>query len=369
MIDPRLEFASTLPSRFYIDPAVLEEENRRLFARTWQLAGRLDQVREAGQYFTMTLANEPVLVVRGTDGVLRAMSNVCRHRAGPVARGAGKRPVLQCGYHGWTYSLDGRLAVTPEFEGVQDFDRSNCMLPQFKVDVWNELVFVNLDPRAASLSDFLGTLLSDMPRHDYTGFRLAHHKAWELDCNWKVYVDNYLEGYHIPIVHPGLFRELDYAAYRTETKRTYSIQIAPTRRPERIRTDGGDDQVRYFWVYPNLMLNVYPDNFSTNLILPLGQGRTVTLFDWYFKDPEAVRAVVEDTVKFSDEIQLEDIDICETVQRGLQSTTYDTGRYSPQRENGVHHFHTLYAESMGLSDSETHGARAATTREYTGQSV
>lgn len=364
MIDSRLDFASTLPSRFYTDAAVLEEENRRLFERTWQLAGRIEQVREPGQYFTTTIGNEPVLVVRGADGVLRAMSNVCRHRAGPIARGEGRRPVLQCGYHGWTYALDGRLAVTPEFDGVQEFDRAGCRLPQFQTGVWNELVFVHLDPRAESLTDFLGTLLADMPRHDYTGFRLAHRKTWELACNWKVYVDNYLEGYHIPIVHPGLFRELDYPSYRTETKRTYSIQIAPTKRPERIRTEGGDDEVRYFWIFPNLMLNVYPDNFSTNLILPLGHGRTVTIFDWYFKD--APQQVVDDTVQFSDEIQIEDIDICEAVQRGLQSSSYDTGRYSPKRENGVHHFHLLYAEAMGLTD---HGGRAASTRAYTGQSV
>jgi len=348
MIDPRLEYASTLPSRYYTDAAVLEDENRTVFGRTWQLVGQLAQVREPGQFFTTTIANEPLLIVRGNDGVLRAMSNVCRHRAGPIARGEGKRPVLQCGYHGWTYALDGRLAVTPEFEGVQDFDRAACVLPQFRVEVWNELVFANLDAGAESLTDFLGELLGDMPQHDYSGFRLAQRKTWELDCNWKVYVDNYLEGYHIPIVHPGLFRELDYPNYRTDTKRSYSIQIAPTRRPERIRTSGGDDQVRYFWIYPNLMLNVYPDNFSTNLILPLGHGRTATLFDWYFKDPEKSRVQIDETVAFSDEIQIEDIDICETVQRGLRSSTYDTGRYSPRRENGVHHFHKLYEESMGL---------------------
>ncbi|HEV3485245.1 MAG TPA: SRPBCC family protein, partial [Vicinamibacterales bacterium] len=284
--DSRLEHASTLPSRYYIDPAVLDHENRNVFARTWQLAGRLEQVREPGQYFTATIAGEPLLVVRGNDGVLRAMSNVCRHRAGPIAKGEGKRPVLQCGYHGWTYSLDGRLAVTPEFDGAAGFDRASCVLPQFRVDVWNELVFVNLDPGSGPLTDFLGELLRDMPPHDYTGFQLAHRKTWELDCNWKVYVDNYLEGYHIPIVHPGLFRELDYPSYRTDTKRNYSIQIAPTRRPERIR---GDDDVRYFWIFPNLMLNVYADNFSTNLIVPLGPGRTATLFDWYFKDPAAVK--------------------------------------------------------------------------------
>ncbi|HJQ36201.1 MAG TPA: SRPBCC family protein [Thermoanaerobaculia bacterium] len=356
MIDPRLAYASTLPSRFYFDANVLDDENRHVFGRTWQLAGQLEQVREPGQYFTATIANEPVLVVRGNDGVLRAMSNVCRHRAGPVAKGEGKRPVLQCGYHGWTYSLDGRLAVTPQFEDVQDFDRAACVLPQFRVEVWNELVFVNLDRGAESLFEFLGELLDDMPRHDYTGFRLAHRKAWEVGCNWKVYVDNYLEGYHIPIVHPGLFRELDYPSYRTETKKSYSIQFAPTKRAERIRTSNGDDQVRYFWVFPNLMLNVYPDNFSTNLILPMGAGRTVTLFDWYFKDPDAVRQQIDDTVAFSDEIQIEDIEICEAVQRGLGSTTYDSGRYSVKRENGVHHFHGLYMELM------RHGGSASTMR-------
>jgi choline monooxygenase len=343
VIDPRLAFASTLPSRFYFDADVLAQENRTVFGRTWQLAGQAAQVAEAGQYFTATVGGEPVLVVRGADGVLRAMSNVCRHRAGPIARGEGKRPVLQCGYHGWTYSLDGRLKVTPEFDGVEDFDRASCMLPQFRVEVWNELVFVHLDPRSESLTDFLGELLQDMPRVDYSGFRLAHRKTWELDCNWKVYVDNYLEGYHIPIVHPGLFRELDYSKYRTDVKRNYSIQVAPTRRPERIR---GDDDVRYFWIFPNLMLNVYADNFSTNLILPISPNRTATLFDWYFKDPESAKQQIEETVAFSDEIQIEDIDICEAVQRGLRSSTYDAGRYSPQRENGVHHFHQLYEEYM-----------------------
>lgn len=352
MIDSRLEYASTLPSRFYLDGEVLDLEKRNVFARTWQLVGNAAQVREAGQYFTTTVGDEPLLVVRGNDRVLRAMSNVCRHRAGPVARGEGKRPVLQCGYHGWTYSLDGRLSATPEFDGAEDFDRAGCVLPSFRVEVWNELVFVNLDPAAESLTGFLGELLADMPPHDYRGFRLARHKRWELDCNWKVYVDNYLEGYHIPIVHPGLFRELDYPSYRTETKRSYSIQFAPTRHPERIRTSGGDDQVRYFWIFPNLMLNVYPDNFSTNLILPLGPNRTATLFDWYFRDPDSAQPQIEETVAFSDEIQIEDIDICEAVQRGLRSSTYDRGRFSPKRENGVHHFHRLYEQCMRQGSRE-----------------
>jgi choline monooxygenase len=347
--EPDLARASTLPSRYYFDPAILAEENRRVFGATWQLAGRADQVREPGQYFTATVAGEPLLFVRGNDGELRALSNVCRHRAGPVAAGEGKRPVLQCGYHGWTYGLDGRLLKTPEFDGVQDFDRAACALPCFRAEVWNELVFVCLDPGAPSLSDFLGDLVSMLAKRDYSGFRLAHRKEWYLDCNWKVYVDNYLEGYHIPIVHPGLFREIDYPNYRTETRSNFSIQFAPLKRPERIAVNSPGDEVEYFWLFPNLMLNVYPDNFSTNLIVPVGPNRTLTIFEWFFRDPDAARDRIAETVAFSDEIQLEDIHICEAVQRGLSSATYDRGRYSPQRENGVHHFHELYARAMEFS--------------------
>ncbi|HUP46195.1 MAG TPA: SRPBCC family protein, partial [Thermoanaerobaculia bacterium] len=307
-------------------------------------------VRENGQFFTAVVANEPLLVIRGGDGMLRALSNVCRHRAGPVAKGEGKRPVLQCGYHGWTYSTEGRLLRTPEMEGIECFDRDQFALPQFRIEEWHSLLFANVDPAAAPLPEFLGELTRDMPANDYASFHLAARKEWELDCNWKVYVDNYLEGYHIPIVHPGLFRELDYPNYRTETRGHHSIQFAPTKRPERIRTSGGDDQVRYFWLYPNLMLNVYPDNFSTNVIVPLGPNRTRTVFEWFFRDPESAKSKRElaETISFSDEIQVEDIEICEAVQRGLRSTTYDMGRYSPVRENGVHHFHGLYARDMGL---------------------
>ena len=348
--DARLAFARTIPSRYYFAQEVLEAENRNVFGRTWQLAGHADKVREPGQFFTTTIADEPLLIIRGSDGELRALSNVCRHRAGPVAKGEGKRPVLQCGYHGWTYGLDGSLLQTPEMSGIECFDRGDYSLPRFRAELWNDLVFVNLDPAAASLGDFLGDLSGRLASRDYAGFRVAATKEWTLDCNWKVYVDNYLEGYHIPIVHPGLFREIDYPRYRTETMVNYSIQVAPLKRPERIRVSDTGENVDYFWVFPNLMLNVYPDNFSTNLIVPLGPGRTLTIFERYFRDPDGpgVRKRIDETIAFSDEIQIEDIGICEAVQRGLRSLRYENGRYSPARENGVHHFHGLYAAAMGL---------------------
>jgi phenylpropionate dioxygenase-like ring-hydroxylating dioxygenase large terminal subunit len=342
--DPRLPFASTLPSSYYFDRGVLDAENRQIFARTWQLVGRVEQVRERGQFFTPVVAGEPLLVVRAEDGELHALCNVCRHRAGPVAKGEGKRASFQCGYHGWTYGLDGALRTMPEMNGIECFDRESIALPRFRIESWNGLLFVNLDPAAASLHQFLGELAGRS-----FGGELAARKEWFVNCNWKVYVDNYLEGYHIPIVHPSLFREIDYRNYRTETRANYSIQHAPLKHPDRIRSSDGSGEAEYFWIFPNLMLNVYPDNFSTNVIVPLGHERTLTIFEWYFRDPGAARAQIDETIAFSDEIQLEDIGICEAVQRGLRSSTYSSGRYSPVRENGVHHFHGLYAAAMGLA--------------------
>ena len=350
--DERLERASTLPSSWYADPAVLSEEKQRVFSRTWQLVGRAAQVARAGDYFTAVIADEPVIVVRGADERLRALSNVCRHRAGPVTSGEGNKKVFQCGYHGWTYTLDGRVHGTPEFDGVACFSKETTCLPEFKVDTWAGLVFVNIDSDCAPLSKIFEEITGVLGPRDFSAMRLAARKDWYVECNWKVYVDNYLEGYHIPIVHPGLNREIDYQKYRTETWAYSSIQHSPIKKSEaaRLRVVEGEanNEAQFFWVFPNLMLNVYPDNYSTNLIVPLGPERTLTIFEWYFDDAEQaeVKERARQTVEFSDEVQLEDIRICEAVQRGLRSRFYDRGRYSVKRENGVHHFHGLLSEFM-----------------------
>lgn len=349
-IDERLAVAHTIPSEWYLDASFLELEQQKVFSRTWQLVGRVRQVSEPGMFFTAQVGPEPVLVVRGTDHQLRAFSNVCRHRAGPVASKEGSCTMFRCGYHGWSYSLDGRLVGTPEFEGVECFQKESYRLPEFRVETWAGLVFVNCDPTCAPLSETLEDIPQRAANHDLQTVYFAARKDWYVNCNWKVYVDNYLEGYHIPIVHPSLNRELDYAQYRTETKRFYSIQHSPVKNANRIRVNdqAGGNETQFYWVFPNLMLNVYPDNYSTNLIVPLGPERTLTIFEWYFRDPELpeVQEKLKQTIEFSDEIQIEDIGICEAVQRGLRSQTYSSGRYSVKRENGVHHFHRLLAEFL-----------------------
>lgn len=348
--DERIERAETPPASWYTDARVLEEERRQVFGRTWQLAGRAEQVAEPGRFFTTEVGGEPVIVVRDAAGRLRAFSNVCRHRAGPVAAGEGRCQSFRCGYHGWTYGLDGRLLGAREFEGVEGWRREETALPEFACAAWGALVFVNPDPAAAPLAETLEDLPALTAGRDWGSMRPVARKEWTIECNWKTYVDNYLEGYHIPVIHPALHRELDYARYRVETRRFYSIQHAPLR-PTASRippavVEGPD--ALFFWVFPNLMLNVYADNYSTNLILPLGPERTLTVFEWYFQDPEAreTRERLARTIELSDEVQVEDIRVCEAVQAGLRSRTYTRGRYSVRRENGVHHFHGLLAEFM-----------------------
>jgi choline monooxygenase len=368
-VNEQIECAQTLASRFYTDPPILEIEKTKIFRRTWQLVGTLDQscgevngvprtISDPESFFTADLAGEPIVVVRDKLGVMRAFSNVCRHRAGPIAQGSGCKNVLRCAYHGWTYALDGRLIGTPDVDGVEFFDRSTMGMVPLRLETWEKFIFVNFDRDAEPLSAFLGDIPQQARGFQFEGLQFAHRRDYVIDCNWKVYVDNYLEGYHIPIAHPGLMREIDYAQYRTDTFRYHSQQFAPIRamKPEdageRFYAPGtGLREALYFWIFPNLMLNIYPDNISTNLIVPLSHEKTLTIFEWFFHDGADRKAQerVQRAVAFSDEVQQEDIGLCESVQRGLRSATYDRGRYSVKRENGVHHFHMLLSEFLERS--------------------
>jgi phenylpropionate dioxygenase-like ring-hydroxylating dioxygenase large terminal subunit len=348
-----LSRASTLPSRCYHDREFHQLERERIFARTWQLVGRTEQVRSAGDYFTADVVGIPVVVLRDGQGRLRAFHNVCRHRAGSVAEGCGHRQTLQCSYHGWTYGLDGRLIATPEFEGVQDFDPAAFGLVPVAADSWGPLVFVHLASSPLPLKEALGPIPEKTKPCRLEELQLCERRDYLIACNWKVYVDNYLEGYHLPVAHPGLYKELDYAGYRVETFRYCSLQHSPIRPPtpgvQRKYQEEG--QALYWWIFPNWMLNIYPDNLSTNVIVPLGPDRTLTIFEWYFPDPDGseTRDAIEKTIAFSDEIQQEDIKICEAVQVRLGTPAYDRGRFSVLRENGVHHFQGLIHEFLNVA--------------------
>lgn len=353
--------ASTLPSRYYLDPEVLDLEKERVFGRTWQLVARADELQRVGDFVPVSVLDEPIVITHGLDGQLRGFYNVCRHRAGQVALTRGNRKSLQCHYHGWTYGLDGALRACPEMEETEEFRMEDFGLLPVRVDRWGPFVFVCLSDDAPPLVEVMGAIPDEVARagYDVDRMRLVERREYVIECNWKVYIDNYLEGYHLPIAHPQLFRELDYDAYRVEEFRYYSKQHAPIRglkpgeelgRDRRyLRTANGEEDALYYWLFPNTMFNIYQDNLSSNVILPLGPDRTLTVFEWFFAEPGTGPGweSMQQTIAFSDEIQQEDIVLCEQVQRGLRSRSYDTGRFSARRENGVYHFQNLVREFLG----------------------
>ena len=349
--------AETIPARWYTDPNVLDIERERIFWHTWQPFAHAAKVSKPGCYAAGEIAGEPCAVVRGNDQVLRAFSNVCRHRASTVLEGEGCAKSLRCPYHAWTYALDGRLLAAPEFEGVENWRREDVRLPEMRVAEWGPFAFVNVDRGAPALNEVMGDIPEQVATMECPVDQLhfSYRRDYLIKCNWKVYIDNYLEGYHLPAAHPSLFRELDYNAYRVDTFRYYSSQYAPIRPPRPGRDEqrryGAEDagnRALYYWIFPNFMLNVYPDNLSSNIILPVGHNQTLTIFEWFtYKQAGAPKDISPETVAFSDEIQQEDIRICENVQKGLASRMYDRGRYSVKRENGVHHFHSLLRECIG----------------------
>jgi choline monooxygenase len=377
-----LDDARTIPGSWYTDARVAELELRTVFSRTWQLVGRADQVREGGQFLTAEIGREPVVVVRGRDGVLRAFFNVCRHHAAAVVTACeGRAERLRCPYHGWTYGLDGGLVSTTELDGVRGFDRAANGLVPMSVATWEGLVFVHLDPDPPSIADYVGARWVEQIAGLRLGdLRFATRREWTLECNWKVFVDNYLDGgYHVPFLHPSLNRILSFREYTIECEGRGCLQSSPIDPIDAAPHDGGDavtasvrrGKARYFWLYPNLMLNWYEGYLDTNLVVPLGVDRVKVVFDFYFApgadlavDRQTDLAVERQTglavdrqteanqrsIEVSARIQDEDHAICESVQRGLRSRAYGAGRLSMRREAGEHAFHKLLAADLRAGD-------------------
>ena len=347
-----LEQSSTPPSSWYSDLRILDLEARTVFSRSWQCVAGANQVREPGQYICHEVAGEPILIVRGKDNQLRGFFNVCRHHAAAVmTQCEGSATNLRCPYHGWTYDLEGKLVHTPEFAGVENFDKSANGLVPVQVAEWQGWVFVTLNVAGPTLKEYLGNDLIE--RFEPLNLERLHwfqRRSYFLNCNWKVFVDNYLDGgYHVPHIHGGLSSVLDNSKYKIELGERFCLQSSP------IAADKGEVQTAavrkgerayYFWIYPNFMINSYKGVMDTNLVIPRGVDKTEVIFDYYFADvSESAREKNFASIAVSEQIQAEDVAICESVQRGLNSRAYDTGRLSVRREAGEHLFHRLlYAD-------------------------
>jgi len=344
--------ALALPAACYVESDWQQRERGMVFGASWQLVAHAAQVAGSGDHVVADIGGVPLIVVRGAPepdtpaGRLRTLHNVCRHRAGPLATCDGRgAKALVCRYHGWSYALDGQLRGAPEMQDAAGFVPGDIRLPQAHVAQWQGLVFAALQP-AVSFDEVVTGIDARLPR-GFADYAFQRRVSYEVGCNWKVYVDNYLEGYHLPRVHPGLNRLLDYRSYRTELARWHSLQWSPLDTARGPYGSGEPDgEALYWWLWPNTMLNVLPGRLQTNRVVPLAVDRCRVDFDYYYA-PGAAAASADDDQSFADEVQAEDIAICEAVQRGLASGSYVSGRLNPARETGLAHFHELLRAAYG----------------------
>ncbi len=343
--DPTLPIsrAHTPPAAWYTSPALAALERHTLWDGAWQVAALAHQVASPGSYAASDLGQRPVVVTRAEDGALRALHNVCRHKAAVVCDGAGVADALVCPYHGWRYRLDGSLLRAPRVAGLEGVDRDALSLPALAVDTLGPLVLVNPNPDAPRLQTWFDGVEALLGGTGWDALRYHGHARWEVACNWKVFCDNYLDGgYHVPHLHPGLSEQLALDTYTTELYARHSVQRAAGK----VARIG--DEALYVWLYPNLMINRYGPALDVNVVVPLGPERCAVDFHWWFElgyDP----ALAQDSVARSIAVQDEDVAVSERVQRGLASGSYTTGRYAPRLEQGVHHFHRLLHADLGAS--------------------
>jgi choline monooxygenase len=362
-IDPDIRVARTLPGWCYRDPAFFEACRERVLARSWQLVGDAGLLPDApGAHpfrFLEGGVDEPLVLTRDERGEARVLGNVCTHRANLVVTKGGPCRELRCGYHGRRFALDGRFASMPEFREARDFPSPADDLPHLPLERWGDLLFTALEP-AAPFEAWTGAARARLAgvRADGLALDPSRSRDYEFAGNWALYVDNYLEGFHIPFVHQGLHEALDYGSYATETFGDAVLQVGcgrdasdslalPPDAPDAARPVAA----YYLWLFPNLMLNFYPWGVSANVVKPLAPDRTRVSFLAYVRDASRLDRGAGSSL---DRVEHEDEAIVEACQVGVRSRLYDRGRYSPTRERGVHHFHRLLTKALRESGPNPH---------------
>jgi len=279
---------------------------------------------------------------------IHCISNVCTHRGMLVCTEPSDAKKLQCPYHGRTFALDGQFRNMPEFDEVENFPTEADHLRSFPLAEWNGFLFnsISADDFEAFISVVearVGWLPIEAFTHDS-----SRHREYTIDSNWALYVDNYLEGFHIPFVHGDLHEVLDYDAYRTELFDGGVLQIGIANEgepsfdlPEEHPDFGQNIAAYYFWLHPGLMLNFYPWGLSVNLVIPEAVDKTRIVYHGFVDDASMLGKGAGGDL---DKVEEEDQFIVEGCQKGVSSVAYERGRYSPTKETGVHHFHRILTQ-------------------------
>ncbi|PHT42586.1 Choline monooxygenase, chloroplastic [Capsicum baccatum] len=354
-----IEEAITPPSSWYTDASFYSHELNHVFFKGWQAVGYTEQIKEPRQYFTGRLGNVEYVLCRDDGGKVHAFHNVCRHHASLLASGSGKSSCFVCPYHGWTYGLDGALLKATRITGIKNFKVNEMGLVPMRVAIWGPFILLNFDngvfPEQESAFDLAGNewlgsssqILADGGVDSSSSF--VSRREYTIECNWKVFCDNYLDGgYHVPYAHKGLASGLTLDSYSTTILEKVSIQRCETGSAEKGQEfDRLGSKALYAFVYPNFMINRYGPWMDTNLVLPQGPRKCLVIFDYFLDSSlKGDESFIEQSLKDSETVQMEDIKLCEAVQRGLESPAYCSGRYAPQVEKAMHHFHCLLYENL-----------------------
>jgi choline monooxygenase len=330
-----------LDPRLYIDPDTFARERRDIFSRTWQHLGPASRLAERGQYVAADIAGLKVFAIRGRDGELRAFKNVCRHRGAQLlADGAGRCATIRCPYHQWVFADDGKLVTAPWFGEDPDFDPARWPLEAIHVALWRGLLFVAVDPHEDLISQ-LGDLPGEVADEPIETYHVAGEDSVFFDANWNIYTDNFVEGYHIPGVHPRFFAAIDFEDFKTTAHKGFVRMTAPPR-------EGLFYRGKWLWMWPNWTLSLFQGGMNTSRINPLDVNRTEQSYHFYFADvspaSEAGRAK---TIASNLAVVREDCEICVATHRNYVVGAYSAGPLSPRHEQGVHYFQSRVKESLG----------------------
>ncbi len=337
-----MNLVESLPADAYCSESTYQAERARVFRPAWLLAGYSHQFTQPGDYLADVFAEWPVFIQMGDDRQLRAFHNVCAHRAGPIVwDGTGRQANLVCRYHGWAYGQEGELRNARDF-GAEDVGAAqpSCDgLLSVRVQTWRGMVFICMDPTTPDLVEWLGDFPKECESYPIETYVFHSRSIHPMDCNWKTYADNFLEGYHVPLVHPGLNRQVEGLSYRVITKgdRRWNLHVAAPRH------DDTDFTGVFLWFWPNFSLNIFRGGFAVERWVPRGHDKSDLIFEYFFEPghPEA-----DEIVSTSEVVGLEDIAISESVQRNLRSGAYNRGFLSPRHENGLADFKELLEEVL-----------------------
>lgn len=355
LINSDITRAETIPTSYYHDEEIFERSRESIFARSWQFIGDASRLTGAGHLIPVTLLpdylDEPLLLSRSAEGSVKLLSNVCTHRGTILVESECHSRQLRCRYHGRCFSLEGKFVSTPGFEEACDFPSERDNLSQVPTASWGNLLFASLDPRChfSTVAKDMMERLSWLPVEKLE-YDAALSRDYLVNANWALYIENYLEGFHVPYVHPSLAVLLDVKSYRTELHEYANVQIGIAARdedafllPKESPDYGQKIAAYYYWLFPNTILNFYPWGLSLNVIEPLAKDRTRVRFITYVLDRSRMGQYSPEDI---DQTEREDEAVVEQVQKGTRSRFYTRGRFSPRWEKGVHQFHRLLAESL-----------------------